>query len=297
MTFPHQIAIVIVNWNTGKLLRECLQSITALPEQDRIARVFVVDNASSDNSLELAKATISSNKKFHFHRLNSNHGFAAANNLVLKDISPHTHVLLLNPDTRVVPHTLTALLQIFEHNPRAGIVGPKLLHADGTIQPSVRRFPTLIIFLTWFLKLTKLLKHSTPWRRYLQSDFDYTEQQSVSQVMGATLLIRDQVVATIGQLDESFWVWFEEVDYCQRAKNAGWDVIYTPKAKVIHHGGVSFNQLLGPRRVIPFLNSSLHYTRKHLGLPAYFLLLCLYPLAALLSLPTTIIHRFNQRYG
>jgi len=208
-----------------------------------------------------------------------------------------THVWLLNPDTEVQPGALAQLENTLGNEPKAGIVGPRLLNPDDSLQPSVRCFPTLTVFIWLFLKLSRLWTRLPFWRRYMMTAFDYDRPQSVDQVMGAAFLIRDELLGErgIGLLDENFWIWFEEVDYCKRARQAGWTVRYEPGAEVIHYGGVSFNQLIGLRRTIPFLNSALYYVTRHHSIMARLILSLLYPVALLLTLPASAVHYFFRR--
>ncbi len=290
------LSIVIVNWNTGKRLAACLLSLTHLPDKALIQKVWVVDNNSSDRSLEEA-AAIDTGALTEFIRLPKNIGFARANNVALQKIQAAglTHVLLLNPDTEVKAGAIRTLLTVLDSQARAGIVGPKLLNVDGSVQASVRRFPTLAVFLWLFLKLSRLWTNLPFWKRYMQTDFNYERSQRVDQVMGAAFLIRDEVLKSIGFLDENFWIWFEEVDYCKRAKAAGWEVWYQPAGEIVHYGGVSFNQLLGVRRTVPFLNSAMYYVTKHHSILARFILSLFYSVAVLLSLPASIVHYFFKR--
>lgn len=288
------LSIIIVNWNTGRLLTKCLQSLQQLPEADRslVSTVFVVDNASSDDSVAQAKK-VAGPVPVKWVELRANRGFAAANNVAIKQCS-NEHILLLNPDTEVKPGALPALHKVLGENPAAGIVGCKLLNTDGTLQPSVRAFPTLATFIFMFKKLPRLFPSARLWQNYLRTDFDYAREQTVDQVMGAAFLIRNEVIQKVGLLDETFFVWFEEVDYCRRAKQAGWGVLYTPHAEIIHHGGASFHQLIGLKKSLPWLKSSLHYTRKHLSFAAYTVLLLFSPLALLLALLAAPTHRQIQ---
>lgn len=146
-----------------------------------------------------------------------------------------------------------------------------------------------------FLKLQRLFPSLPAWKRYLMEDFDYTKEQVVDQVMGAAFLIRNTIVGQLGLLDESFWIWFEEVDFCKRIQDIGWNTVYTPSGTVLHHGGTSFNQLVGPARTKPLLNSSLVYARKHLGLVAYSILLLLYPVALLIAIGASLAHVKQRR--
>lgn len=286
--------IVIVNWNTGALLQRCLQSIQHLPEVDTVRKVYVVDNASSDDSVGLAEQAVNGDSRFVFIKSDSNAGFAAGNNMAIEKIN-HGHVLLLNPDTEVKPGAVLAMLNVLEGQPKAGVVGPALLNADGTRQPSVRSFPTPLLLFAMFLKLHLLLKSTSLWRRYMQTDFDYSQTQAVDQVMGAAFLIRDTVVKELGGLDESYWIWFEEVDYCKQVQDKGWKIVYTPDGEVTHVGGASFIQLVGFRKVWPFVRSCLVYAKKHFGMGLYVLLLVLTPIALLLSVPASLAHIIRRK--
>lgn len=289
-----KVAVIIVNWNTGKLLSHCLASLQALPEYDLIEKIYVVDNASDDDSLVVAKQAMTDEVKVRFIDLNSNIGFAAGNNraisLAQKECAKDCHIWLLNPDTEVQPGALKTMISVLDQQTDVGIVGPKLLNTDGTLQPSVRSFPTMVIFTLFFTKLNRLLHNTSLWRRYMNLDFDYNHAQAVDQVMGASFLIRNTAVQNVGLLDEKFWVWFEEVDYCRRAQNKGWVVWYTPEATVVHHGGASFSQLIGWQKTLPWIRSSLHYARKHFNILAWSFLLLLTPVTLALSVPASFAH-------
>ncbi|MCE9643609.1 MAG: glycosyltransferase [Candidatus Andersenbacteria bacterium] len=276
-----KVSIVIVNWNTGGLLAQCIASISKLPELDMIRHVVIVDNNSIDGSLDKAQNTDLQTATFLSQQQNL--GFSKATNLGIQYVHEHggqdDHILLLNPDTEVRPDAIKNMVAVLSRNSKAGIVGAKLSNADGTVQKSVRRFPTLSILATLFLKMQRIIPNAPFWKKYMMVDFDYSQEQSVNQVMGAGFLIRNEVIKQIGVLDEQFWIWFEEVDYCRRAKNNGWETIYTPHAEIMHYGGVSFNQLYGAKKTAPFLHSALVYARKHLGAFSYAVLVVLYPIA------------------
>lgn len=291
------VSVIIVNWNTGKLLKECLESIEKLPERSAIRHVIIVDNASNDTSLAQAK-TVADRAGFIILSQTDNLGFAKANNVGVEYIQEHSgesdRILLLNPDTVVHPHAIQQMLVAIESTPRIGIVGPQMLEVTGEIQPSVRSFPTLPVFILLFLKLHRLFSGTTSWKNYILKDFDYEKEQAVDQVMGAAFLIRNTVLKKIGLLDEGFWIWFEEVDYCKRAKDAGFDILYTPNASVTHYKGTSFNQLVGLRKTKPLLNSSLLYAKKHLGIAEHSILCILYPVALVIALLASFDHRKQQ---
>jgi N-acetylglucosaminyl-diphospho-decaprenol L-rhamnosyltransferase len=288
-----KVLIIIVNWNTGRLLAACLKALTKLPEASLVSRVIVVDNASTDTSLALAKEVPAGALSFEFNELSSNKGFAAANNLAIKKAKKE-HVLLLNPDTEMQPGSLQALVTRLKMEAAVGIVGPKLLNANGSWQPSVRAFPNFLVLVWLMLKLHRVWPGAPWWRKYMRDDFQPEVKQVVDQVMGAVFLIRDRAVQEIGLLDEDYYLWFEEVDYCWRARQGRWQVVYDPAGEVIHQGGTSFKQLMGWQRLRPFLKSSLTYARKNLSGVAYWGLVALVPVSWLLAVPITIFHLWQQ---
>jgi len=253
-----RISIIIVSWNVADFLRECLQSILKQPS-DVSFEVIVVDNASTDATVELVR------KEFPGVILianDTNFGFAAANNQGILRASGE-YLLLLNPDTQVLNNCLAMCLKIMAENHHIGILGCKHLNPDRTLQPSVRRLPRLVDQLLVATKLAKLLGNTQTIRRYYAKDFDYKKEQSAEQVAGSFLMFRRELLDEIGLLDEGFFIWFEEVDFCKRALDAGWEVWYTPRASIIHHGGQSFGQEVKWRNQLRFLASMSKYFQKH----------------------------------
>ncbi|MFA6042237.1 MAG: glycosyltransferase family 2 protein [Patescibacteria group bacterium] len=268
MSTPHDIAVIIVSWNVREQLLACLASLHALPEAEQPNTIWVVDNASTDGSAVAVRAQF---PEVRLLAQATNVGFATANNLVLQQIA-EPFALLLNPDTLVPAGCFPALLAAAERNPRAGIVGPKLLNLDGSWQPSVRRLPHVWTLVGIALKVT----HWWPslLRKYLAKDLDPSKEQKVEQLMGAALLIRKDVWKHIGLLDTHFHVWFEEVDYCARTKQAGWDIWYVPDAVLTHLGGQSFRQVPSVRRQRQWMQSVNVYARKYFTLPSHVLIWC-----------------------
>ncbi len=233
------LIIIIVSWNTRELLGKCLRALQSELAQTRLsAQVFVVDNNSADGSAAMVK------RLFPEVRLIANadnRGFAAANNQVLSTVSGKMY-LLLNPDTEIKPGALVALVEFLRRDPKIGVVAPQLLNSDNSIQRSCRSFPTITgmaMELTglsrWFPKL--------PASSYKMLDFDHTYARQVDQPEGACLLVRREVFEQVGLFDESFFMLFEEVDWCFRVKQAGWQIWFTPAAKVTHHYGQSIKQV------------------------------------------------------
>lgn len=290
-----KMAIVIVNWNTGQLLSKCLESLSRLSEEENLLvdEVIVVDNESHDNSIVAAEVTAGKNMNnpaVRFVKLSKNAGFAKGNNEGLARIyqrhGDYIHTLLLNPDTEVKEGALKELVRMLKQKPKAGIVGAKLLNPDGSLQASIRNFPSFKNLVLMMLKMGRLADFGS---------FDYSREQKVEQVMGAAFLIRDQVLKELGGLDEGFWVWYEEVDYCRQAAQRGWEVWYTPRAEIVHYGAVSFNQLVGWRKTVPWMRSLLHYAEKHLSGGQLLILRMMVPVTLVLSIPAGFWHRVNMK--
>ena len=240
------------------MLEKCLRSIF---EQTKgiSFEVFVVDNASGDGSVEMVQARF---PQANLIASNENWGFAKGNNLAIKK-SCGRYILLLNPDTKILDNALEIMVKFMDEHPKCGIAGCKLLNPDLSLQPSVRAFPDLASQLFILSKLHHLLPHSKTMYKYLVQNFDYKKTQEVDQVMGAFFMVRREVIDKIGLLDENFWIWFEEVDYCKRTKNAGWKICYTPEAKIIHHYGQSFGQVLNVQKQRYYNKSLSYYFWKH----------------------------------
>jgi GT2 family glycosyltransferase len=225
------ISVVIVNWNTRALLVECISAVER--ESAAITHDFwVVDNGSSDDSVAMLRRDFP-----HVHVIESrvNLGFAGANNLAMQR-STGRYLLLLNTDAIVQPGSIRALLDLAEAEPRAGIVGAHLLNPDGSFQASYTNFPTL-----WqeFLILSTLGRRLRG--RWYPSHGPEEERgpQRVDYVEGACLLVRRAALEQVGGLDEGYFMYAEEVDWCRRMAAQGWEVWYQPVARVVHIGGAS----------------------------------------------------------
>lgn len=263
MNISHQnratdLSIVIVSWNVRDLLRQALQSIYQ-ETKDIKFEVFVVDNNSHDGSANMVSQEF---PEVHLIGNNFNAGFAKANNQALKDTTGR-HVLLLNPDTKILDGGLGHSVRWMDDNPTVGIMGCRLLNPDQTLQASIRRFPSIGAMALTLLKLHRIFPKAKALKDYLRSEFDYRQTQPVDQIMGAYFLIRRQALEQIGLLDERYYIWFEEVDYCARAKKLNWPIMYYPGVSIIHYYGQSFRQVLSLRKQIILNNSLLRYYTKH----------------------------------
>ena len=270
-----ELSIIIVSWRVKELLKQCLESIF-LQTQNLIFEVIVIDNDSGDGTVEMVEENFPQVKLI---KSQINLGFARACNLGIKK-STGKNVLLLNPDTKLIDNSLMIANQIVEADESIGILGCKLLNFDMSIQQSVRSFPRLWDHLIMIFKLHHLFKL----KKYLTLNFDYKKTAEVEQVMGAFFLISKLALQKVGCLDEKYYIWFEEVDYCQRVKKASFKVIYSPEAQIIHYGGMSFKQAENFKNQRLFSQSRLRYILKHQGIITYLLILIFTPISLLLSL-------------
>jgi GT2 family glycosyltransferase len=253
-----RLSIVIVSWNVAPLLEACLRSI-AHTASDLAPEIIVVDNASRDGSAQMVAEKFPEVKLIANTR---NLGFPAANNQGIL-VATGNYVLLLNPDTKVLENTLATCVEFMEQHPDCGVLGCKHLNPDETWQSSVRRLPRLRDQLLIFTKLAKLAPRLPTLNSYYCRDLDLTRDAQVDQVAGSFFLIRRELLDEIGLLDDEFFIWFEEVDYCKRAKQAGWEVWYTPRANIVHYGGQSFAQRLTLTKQKLFFKSAWRYFSKH----------------------------------
>lgn len=247
-----RLSIVIVNWNTEALLRDCLASIAANPPAGRY-EVIVVDNASTDGSAAMVRDVFPEVKLL---ANGENVGFAGANNQGMEASTGDT-ILLLNSDTVVRAGALEALLQFMESHPQAGAAGARLLNPDGSLQHSCSPLPTL-------LREGMHLFHLDHRQRRAMQAWDVTRPRPVDVLLGACMLLRRAAVEQVGLLDEGYFMYSEEVDYCRRLQEAGWTLYWAPQAEVVHYGGQSTRQA-ATEMFLRLYAGKLRYFRKHDG--------------------------------
>jgi GT2 family glycosyltransferase len=260
------LSIVIVNWNSGALLRECLRSITpaaaALRGRCALQQVVVVDNASVDGSADGLPGITVEGRPPRLLRNAVNVGFAAACNQGAAQLDDD-FVLFLNPDTRLFAASLSVpVAHLLEPaHARTGVVGIALVDAGGAVARSCARFPRARHFLAQALGLDRR------WPRLGQTmrEWDHGATRVVDQLIGAFFLVRRKPFAALGGFDETFFVYFEEVDLSLRLRDAGWTSVFVPDARAYHRGGGSTDRVPG-RRLFYSLRSRLQYGRKHFGL-------------------------------
>ncbi len=251
--------IVIVNWNSGDLLRRCLISIKAANTASSV-KLIVVDNASSDNSC----GTISDLRNVHLIRSEKNLGFGGGCNLgAVQGEAPF--ILFLNPDIHFLPDTLEKLISFITSDQLAediSIIGAQLLNPNGSIQKNIARFPMFRDFFPRMLGLDRTFPGFFP--PHFMKDLDYERTQVVDQVPGAFFLVKRETFDRLGGFDERFFMYYEDVDFSYRAHLVGWKTLYLAEISVQHEGGGTTEQIKG-RRLFYSLRSRVLYTGKHFG--------------------------------
>lgn len=280
MTF----SIIIVSWNVREILEKCLLSVAKYGSYFNY-EIIVADNASMDGTVAMVRDKF---PQVNLITNTKNLGFAAGVNQGIKS-AKGDYIVLLNPDVEIKELTLKNISREFESNSRTGIIGGKIQNEDGAIQKSVRAFPDFWSQILINLKLHHLVRLKS-YERYMMKDFDYEKRQEVDQVMGAFFAIRREVIEQTGLMDENFFLWFEEVDFCKRAKAAGWKIIYAPEAEVKHLGGKSFSQISSVKRQRIFNKSLRYYMLKHKGAAAWLVFSAIHPLSIAMAFLTGIFH-------
>jgi GT2 family glycosyltransferase len=259
MPVAPRVSVVIVSWNTCELLRQSLASVVNSP---LVLETFVVDNHSSDGSVEMVRTQF---PEVSVIANNVNVGFGRANNQALV-AAKGEFVLLLNPDARLDPSALERLVATLDCHPAAAVAGPLVLGPDSAAQSTRRRFPVTATLFFESTPLQSLLPTTHAWLRdYYVLDRSDDEAQEVDWLVGACLLGRRSAIEQVGGFDERFFMYFEETDWCRRFRQAGWSVRFDPTAIVRHLGGQSSDQAPA-RRQCEFNESKCRYTRKWHGL-------------------------------
>lgn len=261
-----RVAIVVVSYNTCALLRQCLQSATSA---DPLAQVIVVDNASHDESVAMVRREFPS---VDLLANESNRGFAVGTNQGIRHALATNHtldyVLLLNPDAFLRPGALAALVDFLDAHPRVGAAGARLFYPDGRLQEGAWHFPSL--WMTWF----DLFPPRGPLLGRLYAsplNGRYREERDaapfpIDHPLGAAMLLRRITLEQVGLLDERYWMYVEEVDWCYRCRQAGWSIWQVPQAEVVHVAGASTSQFKG-RSFVALHRSRLQFFARHYSQP------------------------------
>jgi GT2 family glycosyltransferase len=259
------LSIIIVNWNTRDLLSRCLKAVYSnLGKLD--AEVLVVDNASSDDSIEYIQREYPQVRIFQNE---DNIGFSRANNRGIAEARGR-YYLLLNTDTFVHPNALETLVRFMDEHPEAGAGGCRLYYEDGSLQRSCTSFPTLSTELWQALWLDRIFPESKIFGKYWMTYWDFNDVREVDSIIGACMMLRRETINEVGAFDESYFMYSEEVDLCYRMKKAGWKVLFTPKATATHIWGGTSKRIQEETTFLRLYRSRMKFFRKHYGRPAAF---------------------------
>jgi GT2 family glycosyltransferase len=246
------VSVVVVTFNALPWIERALESV-------RGHETIVVDHGSTDGTLELVR------ERFPEARLieQENKGLGAGSNAGMR-VASGAYFLLLNSDAWALDDAVERLAAFADEHPEAAVVGPRLLNPDGSLQPSVRGFPSVWRLATEYLFLRKLAPRSRALNSFYGAGFDHDEVREAEFLMGACLLVRREAADTVGLFDEDFFMFSEETDWCYRFRQAGWHVLFTPEAEFVHVGGATTRQNWGPM-FREQVRGHLRFLEKHRG--------------------------------
>jgi N-acetylglucosaminyl-diphospho-decaprenol L-rhamnosyltransferase len=279
-----ELSIVIVTWNSRSDIERCLNSLTASGNGTSM-EILVVDNASTDGTAAYVR------KAFPGVVLlasETNAGFAAGNNRALR-VARGRFVLLLNPDTSVHTGALDALVTFMNERPKVWACGPPVFNADGSPQRTGVRFPGIWNLLVESLFLDRMFPRTRLFGAHRELYRNPGLPRTVDYVQGSCLLVRRTAMERVGNLDEGFFMYFEETDWCRRMKEAGGEVWYVPGPGIIHYGGGTTGHY-NEARLLSYHRSLIRFFRKHHSLPAGLLLRCVLIFRSLIRIPVWIAY-------
>ena len=279
-----EISVCIVNYQAKDYLRDCLRSL--YEHTASTFEVILVDNGSTDGSLEMLKDEF---PDVQIIENPDNLGFTRPMNQALEQ-GRGRYLLQLNPDTIILPAALDRLVAFLESHPEIGICGPKVLNRDGSLQEQCRRGEsTPWAVISYFTRLNKLFPDSKLFGGYLLNYIDEDQTHPVAGVSGSCMLIRKAVIDQIGYLDERFFAYQEDADYCFRTREAGWEVYYLPEAQIIHYGGQGGSHVQPFRSIYAWHHSYYLYYRKNLAKNYFFLFNWVYYFIMLVKLALSLL--------
>ena len=269
------VAFIIVTWNARDLLMDCLESLFSQVSSIRY-EVFVVDNGSHDGTVEAVKDRFPDAKLIANE---NNLGFAAANNQGLKAMSAR-YAVLLNSDTIVSKGVFERLVRFMDENPDTAVTGPQLLNKDGSKQNCFHNYPSLLSEVVGLGLLKSLFPKKYPGKRK-----NYDSPLETDAILGACLMVRKTVVDRLGYMDDGYFFFLEETDWCYRMKKAGWKIYHIPDVKIVHLHGASTKKKVPVATWIEYYRSNYRFFRKNIG----FLSLVLVTIIKLLKLSLNVI--------
>lgn len=290
-----KLSVCVLTYQARKWLQECLESLYQNTSLSPI-EIIVVDNGSTDGVRDMLEVEF---PKVKFIGNDCNLGYTKSMNQALRKTEGQ-YLVQLNPDTLILPKALDRLVNFMDEHPQAGICGPKVLNPDESFQKQCRRGePRPLAIISYFFKLSKLFPNDKRFGEYLLEYEDEDQTLEVAAVSGSCMLIRREVIDQIGYLDEDFFAYQEDTDYCTRARKAGWKVFYVPDSQIIHYGGRGGSRVQPFRSIIEWHRSYLVYYRKHLARDYFFLFNWFYYFIMSLKLAISLtINLFRQeRYA
>lgn len=285
------VSIIIVNWNTKKLLKDCLRSIYEQTHNIGF-EVIVVDNCSSDGSTEMVRAEF---PKVILMGNKENRGFAAANNQAIA-ITRGRYILLLNSDTVILDKAIEKTVSFADAHPEAAASGCRVLNPDSSVQTTCFMFPSILNMLLSSTYLYKLFPGSKFFGREQMTWWDRNDVREVDVVTGCFILVRREAIEQVGILDERFFMYGEETDWCYRMKKNGWKIMFTPVGQIIHFGGQSASKT-PVSMTIQLKLSILKFIKKHYRWPLPSFARLLTALFFIIRLPAWfVIFLFRPRH-
>jgi GT2 family glycosyltransferase len=294
------VSVIIVSWNAREYLMQCLASLSA--EEDRLPmEIIVVDNASSDGSADEVAACY---PDVRLIRNTENLGFAKANNMAVS-VCTGKYLCFVNSDVKVLPHCVSRLVSFCEENPDVAIAGPRVIGADGKLQRSCLGFPTIWNTFCRALALDELFPRTRAFTGHKLYHWPQESLKSVDVLTGCFWLVRREALTQVGLLDEEFFMYAEDMDWCKRFWAKGWKVFFVPSAEAIHYGGASSSNA-PVRFYLEMQRANLQYWKKHhsrFSVASYFVILCMqellraaaYSIAALIKGPAREVFQFKMR--
>lgn len=277
------LSIIVVTYKENlDVLKACFDSVANSKDVD--FELIVIDNAANSATQGL----LYSYANTKYLRNQENRGFAAAVNQGMK-LSQGRYVLLLNPDTSFSEDVLSKMIQRLDQDENVGIASCLIRYPGGEVQESIRRFPRLIDQLFILMKVPHIFKKSRVINRYMMRDADPKETQDVNSIMGAFMFIRRDLLDEIGFLDERYFIWFEEVDYCRVAYGAGWKIRHYGDLEITHHKGHMFNKIATLKKQKWIRTSLRKYMKKHHGIVPWLFFWSITPFVIVLALVASVI--------
>ena len=280
------VSIIIVNWNTADLLRDCLKSVYECAGAVEY-EIIVVDNASADSSAEMIKNKF---KNVILIENTGNRGFAAANNQGMA-VATGRYVLLLNSDTIVLENSIANTVSFADENPEVAVTGCQVLNPDGTVQRTCFKFPSILNMLLSSTYLYKLFPRNRFFGREQMTWWDRSDVREVDVVTGCFMLVRREAIEQVGMMDERFFMYGEETDWCYRFRKRGWKIMFAPVGRIIHLGGQSTAKK-PVAMIIQLRLSILKFIKKHYGRSSYLLARFLVALFFAVRLPAWLAMAF-----